>query len=886
MHPDIADNEILPGNDEYEIYRNDRTNRRGGGVLLAIKKTLPSYVIPCHTDVEILWVACLTGSVNILLGVCYRPPDSPYSFVTDLRASMTTATQLCPVDKIYLLGDFNFPDIDWVNLTPSCHASEELINITLDFNLFQVVNEPTRGSNILDLVFTSEPETIQSVSNFDGFSDHNMLLVNLNVPLTSTGFNVKKIYDYNRANYDEVNKELDIFYNTILMPSFESRSIDENWSLFRDKMAALVERYVPLISISNDRTNPWFNRGLQKQRNKKKRLYKNARRVGTPQAWQKYKECLQKYVSALTAAKNKYFSCDLLSILKTNPRKFWHEISPRNDGHKILLHGDDHIPISDVNCASVFNKFFSSVFTQENYSNVPLFDDLDCPYMQPISITVEGIEALISNQKLSTSAGVDNINSKLLKNTKSISSMILYHIFTQSLSSGQLPRDWKIAKIVPIHKSGNKNSPDNYRPISLTCICCKILEHIISSSIYCHLETNKFFFANQHGFRKGFSCDTQLFEFTTDLHNNMNSNLQTDCIFLDFSKAFDRVAHCRLISKLSALRLDSLTLSWLRNFLSMREQFTVVNGSTSPLSPVTSGVPQGSVIGPLLFLIFINDLPSRVTSCMRLFADDCIIYREINNPSDHVTLQKDLNAICDWCNTWQMSLNLTKCQKISFSRKRVNSNFSYFLNNHLITQALNYKYLGVLLTTNLSWSTHINAICAKASRSLGYLRRNLHAAPSNIRLLAYKTYVLPQLEFTSSVWSPYQNYLIDKIEAVQNRAARFITRSYAFSSSITKIKHDLSLESLHLRRQIALLCIFHKYIHSTSYSPLHTITPVSTSRRLFNHRSFARIYGTTTAFNSSALPRAIRLWNDLPDTIVSLTNPEIFRHNLQIHFSD
>lgn len=148
--------------------------------------------------------------------------------------------------------------------------------------------------------------------------------------------------------------------------------------------------------------------------------------------------------------------------------------------------------------------------------------------------------------------------------------------------------------------------------------------------------------------------------------------------FFYFSKAFDRVTHCRLISKLSALRLDSLTLSWLRNFLFMREQFTAVNDYTSPLSPVTSGVPQGSVLGPLLFLIFIKDLPSRVTSCMRLFADDCIIYRKINDPTDHVTLQKDLNLICDWCNTWQMSLNLTKCQKISFSRKHNNSNIFVF----------------------------------------------------------------------------------------------------------------------------------------------------------------------------------------------------------------
>lgn len=190
----------------------------------------------------------------------------------------------------------------------------------------------------------------------------------------------------------------------------------------------------------------------------------------------------------------------------------------------------------------------------------------------------------------------------------------------------------------------------------------------------------------------------------------------------------------------------------------------------------------------------------------------------------------------------------------------------------------------MLLTANLSWSTHINAICAEASRSLGYLRRNLHASPSNIRQLAYKTFVLPQLEFMSSVWSPYQNYLVDKLEAVQNRAARFISKSYDFSSSITKIKHNLSLEPLHIRRQIALLCMFHKYINRARPSPLSTVTPLSTSRRLFNQRSFTRIYGTTNSFNSSALPRAIRLWNDLPDNIVSLTNPETFRHQLHKHF--
>lgn len=168
----------------------------------------------------------------------------------------------------------------------------------------------------------------------------------------------------------------------------------------------------------------------------------------------------------------------------------------------------------------------------------------------------------------------------------------------------------------------------------------------------------------------------------------MNNNLQTDCIFLDFSKAFDRVAH--LISKLSALRLNSLTLSWLRNFLLFRQQFTVINNSPSSLSPVTSGVPQGCVLGPLLFLIYINDLPSNVSSCMRIFADDCIIYRPIYSPDDQLALQNDLHQINDWCKKWLMSLNKEKCRLISFTRKQNIYNYRYTISNHPLSQASSY----------------------------------------------------------------------------------------------------------------------------------------------------------------------------------------------------
>ena len=221
---------------------------------------------------------------------------------------------------------------------------------------------------------------------------------------------------------------------------------------------------------------------------------------------------------------------------------------------------------------------------------------------------------------------------------------------------------------------------------------------------------------------------------------------------------------------------------------------------------------------------------------------------------------------------------------ISLSCKRINSNFSYLIDNNVVSRASSYKYLGIHLTHNLSWATHIHTICAKASRSLGYLRRNLRNSPNNIRKLAYQTFVRPQLEFASPTWSPYQNYLICMLESVQNRAARFITRNYSPHSSITKIKLDISLELLDSHRSIALLCLLHKYHYSTRPSPLPLEAPSRISRRLHNQFSIKRIHGKTNAFNSSALPRAIVLWNDLPDIIASTSNHQSFHDQLQKHF--
>lgn len=268
-------------------------------------------------------------------------------------------------------------------------------------------------------------------------------------------------------------------------------------------------------------------------------------------------------------------------------------------------------------------------------------------------------------------------------------------------------------------------------------------------------------FPNQHGFRPGYSCETQLFHFTTDLHLNLDSSFQTDVIYLDFSKAFDRVPHQRLLAKLSCLCLDPLILTWIRCFLSGRCQFTVIDNVHSPTTEVLSGVPQGSVLGPLLFLIFINDLPSSISSSIRLFADDCVLYRRITTSNDQLLLQNDLDRIEDWCSTWLMKLNVSKCKYMQVTRKRTNLSYAYSLYSTTLSQVESYRYLGIHITSKLTWSEHITKIAADASKSLGFIRRHLSFSPPSIRSLAYKTFVRTKLEFGSPIWNPHQAYLID-----------------------------------------------------------------------------------------------------------------------------
>ena len=316
-------------------------------------------------------------------------------------------------------------------------------------------------------------------------------------------------------------------------------------------------------------------------------------------------------------------------------------------------------------------------------------------------------------------------------------------IFNKSLETSRVPARWKLAFVQPVYKKGEHYKASNYRPISLTSVCCKLLEHILVSNIMGHWEENGVLVPNQHGFRSKHSCESQLIELTDELTSNLDKGIQTDVVVLDFAKAFDKVNHSLLTHKLHHYGIRGATNNWIADFLNDRYQAVLVDGFKSNQIPVRSGVPQGSVLGPCLFLAYINDLPGRVTSNVRLFADDTALDRPIRSLADTEKLQNDLDSLAEWESQWDMQFHPNKCNVIHVSRARKKIISDYFLHGQKLEAVTETKYLGVTISDDGEWDTHITNTINSGNRLLGFLRRNLKVNSKAVKELAYKMLVRP-----------------------------------------------------------------------------------------------------------------------------------------------
>ena len=303
----------------------------------------------------------------------------------------------------------------------------------------------------------------------------------------------------------------------------------------------------------------------------------------------------------------------------------------------------------------------------------------------------------------------------------------------------------------------------------------------------------------------------------------------------------------------------------------------VVDGEQSAAAPVVSGVPQGTVLGPLLFLVYINDLPQRVTSTSRLFADDCLLYRTIHTPSDTAQLQQDLDSLRQWEEDWQMEFNPTKCELIRITNKKTPIITEYTIHDQRLNTTTKAKYLGITIDSKLTWAAHIKTTTQKANNTLAFLRRNISTCPQHLRMTAYKTLVRPQLEYAATVWENSIKGQTSAIETVQRRAARFITADYNRRSSVKSMLQELKLEKLKTRRERARATMLFRNVKGLVDLPTHGhLTPVNTATRGHDKR-FMRPMCHVNSYRDSFYPAAIAQWNLLPQSLVDSESLEKFK---------
>ena len=535
----------------------------------------------------------------------------------------------------------------------------------------------------------------------------------------------------------------------------------------------------------------------------------------------------------------------------------------------------------------MFNTFFSQVFSTPSGST-HVDNNPDHP-MPQISVSKAGVLKLLLNVKENKATGPDGIPGNLLKICASELADVLTLLFQASLDQGRLPEAWKQAFIVPVFKKGDRRRVENYRPISLTSVTSKLLEHIIHSSIMDHFDHHSTLNEFQHGFRQRRSCESQLITTVRDFSLCLKNNEQTDAVLLDFSKAFDKVDHEILLSKLSAVGIGGPLLLWIRSFLTNREQTVLVDGAKSSPAPVLSGVPQGTVLGPLLFLTYINDISKNLTegTRIRLFADDSLLYRTIKTEEDARILQRDLNTLQTWETSNRMEFHPEKCQILRITKKHTPILANYNIHNVSLSLVDSAKYLGVNIDCKLTWTPHCKAVCNKASSTLAFLERNLRGCPSSVKEKCYKTFVRPTLEYGCSVWDPHQSSPIDNLEKIQKRAARFVTGNYTLIEGETKKNMTfLNWPPLTERRARIKLTTLYKARSGAIEIPMDDLIPANHNTKIVTRTNSHRFFIPDSRVDThlySFYPDTIRLWNLLPQQTKSCESVAGFKQALENH---
>ena len=541
-------------------------------------------------------------------------------------------------------------------------------------------------------------------------SDHDIVISNLDLKAKVLKNKARRVFIYSKADVVNIKRDIVNEWDNFTQSNPQNKTFEENWSSFKQMLHTTIEKWVPQRNIKKKWNLPWITPTTRRMIRRNQWYYHKARKTGNEEHRKEFRNIRRAKKWAIEQSHDTY----VLGLLNFNQgansysvsKIFWSYIkSQRNDNTGILSlkNSDGKLVSNSKGKAEILSEQFESVFTNENLSNIPELSNSNIPDMPSFDINVCGVEKLLKNINGKKACGPDEISSWILKEASEIAPFLQF-IFMQSIKTAEVPRDWKLANVVAIYKKGKKSDASNYRPVSLTSVTCKMIEHIIFHHVMSHLDEHNILAADQHGFRKGHSCKTQLITTIEEIHRHLDKGQQTDAIILDFSKALDTVQHQRLLSKLEHNGIRGEIKRWISTRLINRSHTVVIDGEKSREAQVRSGVPQGIV------LLYISDIGDGLTSRMCLFADDSLLFGIVKSSTDALQLQIYLDKLYEWADKWQMMFNPSKCYVLSIHRKKSPVIYDYMIKGQVLEHVQRHQYLGVTINNDLNWKYHVENI--------------------------------------------------------------------------------------------------------------------------------------------------------------------------------
>ena len=921
----INNSEFFP-TDVYKPFRLDRSpkthppdpndpkkfRKNGGGVFIAIRRDLDikSTKVEFHCAGEIIGVTLkFNDGRNVILCSYYRVGTLGMDNHNEFKNFVKRVRSRKGVSGIVIAGDLNLCRANWDSYSTTDKVEQAFLDSFSNFGLEQLINVPTHKlGKMLDLVLTDKPGLISnlSVSDFElpCYSDHFCVSFSINCSFKRIKLPKREVYNYKRANWEALNQDL----NCIDWDSKFQGDIHEDWQIFKRTLFDLMDLHIPKVKIGGICQPSWFDAETHQLCREKERLHKEYKGTDDPDLklsrYLKFSMARKKFKEVVSCKMDNSFDDEDDSGLIT--KKFWSYVKATSKNTRIpeLVFLDETYKSNPCEQAELYNSYFYKQFSEASNYNI----NLNCNEDFDIDFSKSRVKNLLDNLNVNKAMGPDKINGRVLKNCSNSLSTPLSIMFDKCYRTSSIPDEWKAALVVPVHKKGSKSNVENYRPISLTCIIIKIMERIIRDEIM--LKCGHLIDDRQHGFLKSKSCTTQLVNFCDSLALSLNDNIRSDVIYFDFAKAFDSVNHDLILNKLkNFFKLDGILLKFVAEYLKGRTQSVVVGGFTSAELPVLSGVPQGSILGPTLFVLFLNDIVEGLdpSTNIIMYADDTKIWRRMEDPDDHLVLQKDIDYLFDWALKNKMRFHPSKCKVLMVSRfypPLVDVlpfvQFCYTMENKILDYVSSERDLGVIMNRTLNFTEHANSLYSKANQRLGLLKRTCHFVNNTVkRRVLYLTMVRSIFEHCPVIWQPSSNTVISRLESLQKRAIKWINQDISSSYSLDEQLYHIHCKQLNIL-PIQYRFIYHdlKLFHLIIYNfsciklPKYMHFFQGGSRLRFTHLDhlsivsdiIARGHHTNSSskkgFSNSYFYRTHLLWNRLPLTIREIIRPSVFKAKL------